>query len=93
MAKLDLDIPHRLSLEEARARLDRMTPKLEGEYSAECRWEGERRLLVTRNGLKATIEVEENRAHVHMDLGFLLGPFAGRIREGISRQLTDLLAS
>jgi putative polyhydroxyalkanoate system protein len=91
MAKLDLDIPHSLSVEETHARLDRMTPKLQAEYGALCRWENERRLSVSRKGLNATIDVEESRVHVHMDLGFLLGPLAGRIREGITRQLSELL--
>jgi putative polyhydroxyalkanoate system protein len=92
MAKLNLDIPHSLSVEEAHARLDRMTPKLQTDYGAECRWESDHRLLVSRKGLNATIDVEVSRVHVHMDLGFLLGPLAGRIREGISRQLSELLA-
>lgn len=91
MAKLDLDIPHSLSVEEAHARLDRMTPKLESDYGAECRWENDRSLLVARKGLSAKIDVQETQVHVHMDLGFLLGPLAGRIREGITRQLSELL--
>jgi putative polyhydroxyalkanoate system protein len=68
------------------------TSQLEKEYSATCRWDGETRLIVTRTGLKAALELEETRVRVALDLGFFLGPLGSSIRAGIVRQLTGLLS-
>ena len=65
------------------------TSRLERDYSAICRWDGETRLIVTRAGLKAALELEETHVRVALDLSFLLGP---SIRAGIVRQLTGLLS-
>ena len=74
MARVDVEIPHRLSREEARNRIREVTPRLEQEYSALCRWDGESRLLVTRKGLKAALDIEDTCVRVGIELGFLLGP-------------------
>jgi putative polyhydroxyalkanoate system protein len=92
MPKVDIEIPHGLSVEDARARLEKLTPKIEQEYAARCRWEGERRMLVSRKGLNVTMDIEPDRVRVHMELGLLLGALSGRIRDGITRQLSELLA-
>ena len=54
--------------------------------------DGETRLIVTRKGLKAALEVEDTQVRVALDLGFLLGPLGGSIRAGIVRQLTGILS-
>ncbi len=92
MPRVNVDIPHRLSRDEARTRIMGATSHLEREYSATCRWDGETRLIVTRKGLKAALEVEDTQVRVALDLGFLLGPLGGSIRAGIVRQLTGLLS-
>jgi putative polyhydroxyalkanoate system protein len=92
MPRVSFDIPHRLSRDEARTRIMGATSRLEREYSATCRWDGEARLIVTRKGLKAALEVEDTQIRVALDLGFLLGPLGGSIRAGIIRQLTGILS-
>jgi putative polyhydroxyalkanoate system protein len=92
MNKLEVDIPHRLTRDEARARLERITDKLAQEYSAVCTWEGGERLLVKRKGLQATLTLGDERVHVGLELGMFMRPFAGSIRAGIAKQLTELLA-
>jgi putative polyhydroxyalkanoate system protein len=92
MSKVEVDIPHRLTRDEARARIARITDKLAREYSAECSWDGGDRLLVKRKGLQASLAVADDRVHVALDLGMFMRPFAGTIRAGIAKQLTDLLA-
>jgi putative polyhydroxyalkanoate system protein len=91
MPKFNLDIPHALPAEEVRARLDRAAAKLEKDYSATCRWDGDKCLVVERKGLNARVALEEARVHVDVDLAFLLSPMANSIRSGITKQLTDLL--
>jgi putative polyhydroxyalkanoate system protein len=91
MPKFDVDVPHNLPLPDVRTRLARAKGKLESAYGAQCTWEGEDRLIVTRKGLHATVNVEPSRLHIDVELGLLLTPMAGAIRNGITRQLTELL--
>jgi putative polyhydroxyalkanoate system protein len=93
MPKFDMEIPHTLALPEVRSRLDQAKGKLESSYGAQCTWEGEDKLLVTRKGLQAAVHVEPTRLRIDVDLGLLLTPLAGSIRNGITKQLTDLLGS
>ncbi len=92
MSKVNVEIPHRLSREEARKRIQSAAPRLESEYSAACHWEGENLLVVTRKGLKAALDIEDQRVRVAIELGFLLGPLGNSIRDGIVRQLSGLLS-
>jgi putative polyhydroxyalkanoate system protein len=91
MPKFDMDIPHNLPLPEVRSRLEKAQGKLESSYGAECKWEREDRLLVTRKGLQAAVNLEPTRLHIDVELGLLLTPLAGSIRNGITKQLTELL--
>jgi putative polyhydroxyalkanoate system protein len=94
MPKFEVEIPHQLAPEEVRSRLERATAKLEKDYGATCKWEGDpanQHLVVARKGLNAKVAVEPTRLHVAVELGLLLSPMAGSIRNGITKQLTDLL--
>lgn len=92
MPRYEIEIPHGLSPQEVRTRLEGALPKLEDQYGAKCAWDAEGRLLVTRKGLEATVHLEPGRLRVDMNLAFLLAPLAGSIRTGITKQLTELLA-
>jgi putative polyhydroxyalkanoate system protein len=92
MPKFDVDIPHSLSPEEARARIAAATPKLEKEYGAKCTWQGDRELVVARKGLDARVSIEPQRVHIELTLGFLLTAFSTTIKNGISKELSGILA-
>jgi putative polyhydroxyalkanoate system protein len=92
MPKFELEVPHNLPLPEVKARLERAKGKLEAEYQAKCAWEGDSKLVVSRKGLSAAVNLEPTRLRVDMELGFLLSPLAGTIRTGITKQLTELLS-
>lgn len=92
MNKVEVDIAHSLSRDEARSRIDRATAKLERDFSAECKWEGHGRLIVKRKGLQAYLDIADDKVHVDMELGLFMRPFAGTIRAGIAKQLADILA-
>jgi putative polyhydroxyalkanoate system protein len=92
MPKFDVDIPHSLSADEARARIAGAAPKLEKEYGATCTWKGDRELVVARKGLDARVQIEEQRVHIELNLGFLLTAFSGKIKDGISRELSNILS-
>ena len=93
MPKFEVDIPHTLSPEDARARLDQATAKIETKYGAACKWTSARQLTVSRKGFDALVTIESARVHVEMNLGFLLVPLAPAIRAGLSRELAVLLDS
>jgi putative polyhydroxyalkanoate system protein len=92
MPKFDVDIPHALPPEVAKARLAGATPKLEKDYGATCTWQGDRQLLVSRKGLDARVNIEEQRIHIELSLGFLLTPLSGAIKNGITKELSNILA-
>jgi putative polyhydroxyalkanoate system protein len=91
MNKMEVDIPHRLTRDEARARLDRVTEKLARDYSASCSWDEEGHLVVQRKGLHASLELSDDCVHVDLELGMFMRPFAGTIRAGIAKQLSEIL--
>jgi putative polyhydroxyalkanoate system protein len=92
MPKYEVDIPHQLAVAEAKQRLAGATEKLTRDYGASCTWKGETELSVSRKGLDAIVTVEPTRVHVDMNLGFLLTPFAEKIKSGIAKQLSGILA-
>jgi putative polyhydroxyalkanoate system protein len=92
MNRLEVDIPHRLTRDEARSRIGRATERLARDYSAVCAWDADGRLLVQRKGLAAWLHIADDRVSVALELGVLLRPFAGSIQAGISKQLADILA-
>lgn len=92
MPKFDVDIPHSLSPEEARARIAGAAPKLEKDYGATCTWKGDHELTVSRKGLDARLSIEAQRVHVELNLGFLLSAFSEKIKSGISKELANILS-
>ena len=93
MPKYQLDIPHTLAADEAKKRIAGATSKLEKDYGAACTWKSEQELSVSRKGLDARVTVEDLRVHIDLNLGFLLTPFAERIKSGIAKQLTGILTT
>jgi len=93
MPKYQVDIPHDLPVADAKKRIASATEKLTRDYGAACTWKGETELSVSRKGLDALVTVEPSRVHIDMNLGFLLTPFAEKIKTGIAKQLSNILAA
>ena len=93
MPKYQLEIPHTLSPEEAKKRIDAATGKLSTDYGATCTWKSDNELAVSRKGLDARVMLEPSRVRIEMNLGFLMTPFADLIKNGISKKLTAILTS
>jgi putative polyhydroxyalkanoate system protein len=91
MPKFEVDIPHTLAPDEARQRLSSATAKLERDYGATCKWNGDNELLVSRKGLDAKVSIEPARVHIDLNLGLLLTPLAGAIKAGITKELSGIL--
>ena len=58
---------------------------------AACTWKSDTELSVSRKGLDALVTVQASRVHIDMNLGFLLTPFAERIKAGITKELSSIL--
>jgi putative polyhydroxyalkanoate system protein len=93
MPKYEVDIPHQLDVAEAKQRIAGATEKLTREYGASCTWQGDNVLKVSRKGLDALVSVGPSNVHIDMNLGFLLTPFAEKIKSGIAKQLSGILAA
>lgn len=93
MPKYEVDIPHRLAVDEAKKRIAGATEKLTRDYGASCSWKSDDTLSVSRKGLDALVTVEATRVHIAMNLGFLLTPFAEKIKSGIAKQLSGILTA
>lgn len=93
MPKFQVDIPHSLPAEDVKTRLSGATAKIESAYGATCTWTGDRQLTVARKGFDALVNIENDRVHVDMNLGFLLVPLAGAIKTGLTKELSSLLGS
>ncbi len=91
MPKFAVDIPHALDPAEAKQRLSGATGKLQQNYGAACSWKSDNELSVSRKGLDAVVTVEASRVHIDLNLGFLLTPFAERIKAGITKELSSIL--
>ena len=92
MPKYEVDIPHQLAVAEAKQRLTGATEKLTRDYGASCTWQGDN-LKVSRKGLDALVTVGPSNVHIDMNLRFLLTPFAEKIKSGIAKQLSGILAA
>jgi putative polyhydroxyalkanoate system protein len=93
MPKYEVDIPHSLTPAEAKQRIAGATGKLESDYGAACVWKNDMLLSVSRKGLDANVAVEPSKVHVDLNLGFLLTPFADKIKAGITKQLANILSA
>jgi len=92
MPRYEIEIPHALPPETVKERLSSAVGKLESSYGATCAWRPDGTLSVSRKGLDASLAIDESRVKVKMELGFLLVPMAGPIKEKLTRELTSLLA-
>jgi putative polyhydroxyalkanoate system protein len=93
MPKYQVDIPHALEVGEAKRRISGATEKLQRDYGAACVWKSDAELTVSRKGLDARVVVEPSRVHVDLNLGFLLTPFAEKIKNGIAKELSGILST
>lgn len=95
---VEVDIPHKLGREAARARIAGGIGKLEsyipGGTVTENRWDGDTlSFTVAALGQRArvTVDVLDDRAHVSAVLPPMLSLFAGKVRDMLGREGPKLL--
>jgi putative polyhydroxyalkanoate system protein len=100
MPKFGVRVPHQLSQQEARSRLERfaerLQQKLEGQVSdLQQAWEGDTlRFQFKTYGIqiKGTIAATENELNLDGELPFSAMMFRGKIEDGIREQLERIVA-
>lgn len=98
MPKISLEIPHSLSAEEVRSRLERFTESLPQDQVSDLQqgWNGNTLTFGFKTyGIKIAgdLTAEEEKLLVNVDLPFSAMMFKGKIEEGIKKQLKRLTSS
>ena len=94
MPKYQLDIPHTLAADEAKKRIADATGKLRNRLRRRLHVEERQRAVGLAQGAgRARDRWKPSRVHIDLNLGFLLTPFAERIKAGIAKQLTGILTT
>lgn len=98
MPKISLEIPHSLSAEEVRSRLERFTESLPKDQVSDLEqgWNGDTLTFGFKTyGIKIAGDLTalEEKLLVNVDLPFSAMMFKGKIEEGIKKQLKRLTSS
>ncbi len=96
---VDISIPHRLSPEEARTRIQRTLAGLKSQHAARLaqvneRWAGDHmdfRLSVMGQSVTGRVDVRDNAVDLAIDLPWILSMFAEKVRGEVQREGTKLL--
>ena len=90
MSRVRIQRPHALGNQEARRRFGDVEASLHQHYGLTLEWD-ELVGHVHGHGVTGHVEVADDHIDIDLQLGFMLWPFAHRIRESIEHQVDDLL--
>lgn len=79
MAEINIVQEYSMTAPMARVAAQKVADKLASEYGVTCTWEGDNVLRFARTGVDGTLTLNDQRAALHIKLGFLMGAFAGTI--------------
>jgi hypothetical protein len=96
---VSLSIPHRLTIDEARTRVQNTLAGLKNEHAAKLaqvqdKWTGDHmdfRLAVMGQSVTGRVDVRAHSVDLSLDLPWILGMFADKIRGDVQREGTKLL--
>jgi hypothetical protein len=98
---VNLSIPHRLSTDEARTRIQNTLAGLKSQHAAKLAqvqetWSGDHmefRLAVMGQAVTGRVDVRERSVDLAIDLPWILAMFAEKVRGDVQREGTKLLES
>lgn len=98
MPKINMEIPHHLSAEESRSRLERFTESLPQDQVSDLEqsWQGDTLSFGFKSfGIKIAgdLTAEDNKLLVDIDLPFSAMMFKGKIESEVKKQLEKLTSS
>ncbi len=96
---VNISVPHRLSRDEARNRIQNTLAGLKSQHAAKLaqideRWAGDHmdfRLAVMGQGVTGRVDVHETSVELAIDLPWILAMFAEKVRGQVQREGTKLL--
>ncbi|MBN2496160.1 MAG: polyhydroxyalkanoic acid system family protein [Deltaproteobacteria bacterium] len=91
MPKIEMERSHRLSVDEARAKVDSLVADLEKRYGLKCSWAGNR-LSFQRTGVKGHVDVGEDRVAVLVDLSMVLGALKSKVEQRLKSKMDEEFA-
>lgn len=86
MARIDIRHPHRRSMQDARAAVERVAAKIGERFGIHSAWAGDT-LEFHGSGVKGHIGLARDEVHFNAHLGFPVSMFAGSIEAEIRKQL------
>lgn len=86
MAKIEIARPHKKSVAEAKAAVERVAAKIAEKFDVEHEWKGNT-LHFQRPGVTGRIALAKNEVQVFAELSFLLGALKGPIEKAIEDQI------
>ena len=93
MAEINIVQDYSMSAPMARAAAQQVADKLAAEYGVACTWDGDNVLRFERSGVDGSLTLGEQRAALHIKLGFLMGAFAGAIEAKAADKMRRVFAS
>jgi putative polyhydroxyalkanoate system protein len=92
MSDINITQPHSLAPEAARAAAEKVADRIAREFGLACNWHGDT-LRFGRSGVEGTLTLAENKAHMNIKLGFLMGAFKNAIESKVSEKMRTVFAS
>lgn len=91
MSIIRIQRSHKLSPDQAKARVEAVARDLKKELSMEYAWRGDR-LVFKRSGAAGVIDLPEGVVDLKIELGMMLTPMKGKIEQSIKDRLDLALA-
>ncbi len=88
MSKIDIRHPHQLSIEAARAEVDKVATRMREKFGVEGKWDGDA-LRFARPGMSGAITVAASEVRVQAELGLLLSALRSTIEQEVQRKLSE----
>ncbi|MFL6674010.1 MAG: polyhydroxyalkanoic acid system family protein [Massilia sp.] len=92
MADISIVQEHSLSPSMARAAAQKVADKLAADYGLACKWDGDV-LRFERSGVQGALTLEEKRAAVRIQLGFLMAAFASAVEAKVAESMKKVFAA
>jgi putative polyhydroxyalkanoate system protein len=91
MADVEISREHHMTLAQAKKVAQKVADDMAAEYGLKSEWAGDT-LNFSRSGVHGVLDVDATHMKVHVNLGFLFKPFAGKFREHMTANFDKLLA-
>ncbi len=91
MAIIHIKQQHKLSHDEARARIEKIAEDLKHKLDADYQWDGDS-LRFKRSGASGSIDLGDDQIELKIKLGMLLAPMKPKIEKYITENLQSMFS-